>query len=339
MATSKKPAAKSTKAAPAKKPVAAPAKKPAAAPAKPGGARFVTDKPFTWLAASPDGTTLATAHEGPMVTLWSADGAVLRTVKAGGGGMMTVRRPAFSPDGAVVAVGATELKLFEVATGVARPAPAAPAKSELNGISWSKDGLIVSYLGRKEWVLIRYDVAGAKELGRWAWPRAEGMPLGGWFEGTVAHLPTSGKAELVRLELTTGERKAVALPEPLEPRIVPTSAGLWVAFTGRDWALLDPKSYAVKRKVQPPRTPRAFAIDPEGKTLAVGFGDNSGEWLELFDLAKGASVKRFEHSRTAIEPSPAVVGITFAGDDVVVATKRTLTRFARSGVVKLGPQA
>lgn len=274
------PAAKTKKPT---KPNAEPAKpndkpaKPNAEPTKPSATAFVVEHPIASIAVARGAAALATAHHGASrVTLFGPDGARLAEAAAGGGGMITSRRPAFAPDGARVAIGASDVRIVDARTGAELARPELPKKLEVTALAWNDDGLFVTGLTPKALVLHRFDGASLAKTASFAVDRAPGM-LEPSVDGDVLHL--AGEGEIVRVELATGaERARVDVAARFGPSFVLEGvgpAGLVLTTPAQPGTtfFLDRDTYATRAAV------RGDVVTPAGDGFARVEGD-ALVWLD-----------------------------------------------------------
>lgn len=339
-----KPAAK--KSAPTQKPTQKPAQNAAST-------AFVIDTPISQVVAL--GATIVTAHQGPSVHVWSAEGRLEHKLAAGGAGMIPVRAPALSPDGRRIATGASDVRIFDRATGEELLRHELPKKSSVESLSWSHHGLLVSVLAPKDLVLLRFDEAGKEMRSEHRFTRAPGMVGEPLFDADRVHFVR--EQDLAWLDLSSGKLtdvplKGAGLEPPLHTAGL-TTEGLWVSGYQK-YALLDGESYRVLRTVAPGKVSSAcFAADGSG--WAVSLAGPDGEevaWLAPdgkvrarwklpaitgldSHLAALKDAGKSKDSRRYLDYTDGdVVGLAFTTDDIVVATPWTLGVFGRDGSPK-----
>lgn len=335
---------------------AAASSKKAAKPTKAAG-RFVIDTPISGLAAS--ATMLATSHAGPKAILWSLDGEARHALTAGGGGMVTVRRPAFSPDGSKVATGASDVRVFDVASGQELTRLEMPKKSTVESVHWAPDGLYVSVLAPKDLVLLRFDAGARERVGEWKFTRAPGMVGQPTPGGGAVHFGRD--ADLARLDVASGKLIEIPMGGRLEGIAYPIGVmpdGLWVADDAGRVLVLEPQSGAVRRELKLGAMPTYVTPAADGSGWAAALsGEVAGEvdeaaWLapdgrvlarwalpEIAGLGAHLDALREagkdKDSRRYLDYTDrkTVMGIALAGDLVAVATTWSISVHRRDGTL------
>jgi WD40 repeat protein len=276
--------------------------------------RFDTHgRPITVLAASPDGTFLAGGGIGGVVVLWNVVDGTERFVLQGGAA--GVRALAFAPDGHRLLVGDEQggLRVWDTTTGrtVVRTGV---ERRPVNGLAWSPDGRTL--LARHgDGTLTRWNATdGAPLPPDPALARVlEGAMRGLTADGRYVLAGTSARLKLVRLD---GGLVVAELPMPQGMRsmtLSPDARLLLVLTDDGAVTLIETASGAVRRRVpgtaHNPET-TAFAMAPDGRTLAAGRGDGTVLVWPVFGQQPGR--------RLAVQGMTAIWQLLWSDDAVTV---------------------
>jgi RNA polymerase sigma factor (sigma-70 family) len=254
------------------------------------------------VAVSPDGKHIASAGREPGIRLWSAEGEELGQLRTQEGRFLAL---AFSPDGKVLASAASEaaIRLWD-------PARRKPLRTLAAGVSFTlafaPDGRTLAASDRDGVAL--WDYSGGKVLRRFAADKAAGKVRDRGFSfpvlavaakdrllasagtGGVIHLRDVATGKRLRtLPKTQGEVHSLALTADGEHLV---SAGgrvrgkasnhtlcLWRTATGELVRCWQADGFYAP----------AFALSPDGKTLAV----TEGPELHVLELATGRKLTTF----------------------------------------------
>jgi hypothetical protein len=324
----------------------------------------VFDFPLVHLAVSAQGDRIATAHaQSGRVHVFTLDGVPCGEAGASAGAMTGVRAPAFSPDGARLAIGAVDVRIVEVASGKELAKLELAKKLEVSSITWTPEGLFVSALTPKSSIFVHLDPATLAERARHEWKREPGMPRVPVLDGSFAHLVFDGvgPGAIGRLDLASGKLERVDVGDRFSDTFGlegVTEEGLWVrADDGKTSPLhlLDRRSYATLKKVQIVSAgPFAFAGDGSGFAAsmpspdadAIAWHDGAGKERARFEhtlvpalgtrlaaLAKArqskASLRYLRH-----DARPSTQTLALAGDAIVVATEWSIAVHGRDGSLR-----
>ena len=221
----------------------------------PAGTVLAGEKTVFRMAWSPDGKWIAATHLDAYLDLWDATtGRLAWRKRAGGNGMPSPHSVTFSPDSTQVASGSSTVKIFAVADGSEKPAPAGHPKGELHDIAWTVDG-IVTASGKQ--------VKGADHsVAAWSPAGDERARFESWRgPDRVAFVPGNPKAVIVcgryqerwavgRIELATGKTVALREIEGYGNGFAVTPNGVWLTTSKGSVDRLDLEALATIQRIE-----------------------------------------------------------------------------------------
>ncbi len=231
----------------------------------------------------PDGTRLASSHDG-IATLWdAATGQVIRTFR---GHTRGVFRLAFSPDGKLLASSSTDgtVRLWDVAAGTPFRTLEDHRTGWFGGMAFSPDGKTLASGGGGEPTIRFWDV----DTGRPARPPFK--PDAGVFGDGIAFRPDG------KILASAAEDGTITI-----------------------WDVASGSSLRTLRDRQNREAVRTLAFSPDGKTLASTV--HSRQAITLWDVASGHLVRAIQgHTEpiTGIAFSPDGMHLASAGGDSTV---------------------
>ena len=288
-------------------------------------------EPVTCVAYSPDGKTMATAHESKSVRLREAATGDVRTLLVGH--QDVVNSVAYSSDGKTLATASSDktVRLWDAATGAARTTLEGHTDRVLAAV-FSPDGQTLASCGSDKTVRL-WDVATGRELTR-LYGHAELVravafsPDGKWLAST-------GADHTVKVWDVDAREAAFTLSGSAGTAVVFSPDGSTLASpaedrpgTGRGGVLLwDAKTGRLRRTLAGQRTTVwSLAFSPGGQTLAGGSRDGS---VALWDLASGKSlceVRPHQGIVTTLAFAPDTSTLVSGGADASLRLWRTTLR-------------
>lgn len=283
-----------------------------------GDARFRIGGWITSLCFSADGTMLASSSHRWGTAVWDAQtGELIRRFPV-------LDRNAheshatFSPDSKLIVVAATDLKVWNVATGelLYKIEDAGQTVWDNRLVPFTRDGKHFLAVGVNEILLIETETGRTVhrfEMGG-SWNRLNGVALAP--DGSQAILGTyrllepvtegrSIKAEYaVKIwDLATGKER---LPRPPQNHFGETLKTLRVSPDGKSlvavtqkfhfhqrFQLIDPQKFGLQRVLQTEGSVHSHDYTPDGSLLAVGTSDTRNYFVNLFDPATGNMIRRW----------------------------------------------
>ncbi len=248
------------------------------------------------LAFSPDGKTLASAHQDHVVRLWHMATGQERPAPVG---HQTAVQAVLSPDGRVVASAGQRddtIRLWEPATG--KPLGELTGHEyDVNCLAFSCDGTLASAAGDKQVIL--WDVARRRPLRRLTGHTGHGNSLAFSADGRV--LASANRDGTVRLwEAATGrEIRRFTGEQVYALAFTPDGKVLaWVNMSKSTVSLRDVATGAELRRWGTKEQAIFDAIlSPDGKTLATAGADHV---IRLWEVATGRERRRFPPARAEV---------------------------------------
>ncbi|MBM3980905.1 MAG: hypothetical protein FJ304_11580 [Planctomycetes bacterium] len=240
---------------------------------------------------APDNTALAVRFGGHL-SIWDATAAKPKAELSTGDWRESFRQPVFAPDGGAVALGGSDLLVFDAGTRKARPfgTPALPKGTSYSAPVWSPNGRWLAAVTESASHVCVWDA----DSGEVAWKSPE-LPHG--YGTAVAFTADSKRVIAVNWRAGALSEWDIATKKRVRDAKVPAVNGdlaadgsrlAWLDAAGAPAVVIADADGKELRRIPLPGTVQAFRLSGNGKRLAVRGWDGS---LRVYDAGTGALVR------------------------------------------------